>query len=61
MYKSVDMVPGKLYVYEAEDFSGILGECDTITFLPVACLRDDGKRIMSNSVSAEAVLPKDKA
>ncbi len=60
MYKSVDMVPGKLYVYEAEDFSGILSECDSIVFLPVACLRDDGKRIMTETVMAHAILPKDK-
>ena len=60
MYKSVDMAPGKLYVYEAEDFSGILSECDTIVFLPVACLRDDGKRIMTDTVMAHAILPKDK-
>ncbi len=60
MYKSVDMVPGKLYVYEAEDFSGILNECDTIVFLPVACLRDDGKCIINHSIQAHAILPKDK-
>lgn len=60
MYKSVDMVPGKLYVYETTDFSGILNECDTIVFLPVACLRDDGKSIMTDTVTARAILPKDK-
>lgn len=60
MYKSVDMVPGKLYVYETKDFSGMLNECDTIVFLPVACLRDDGKRIMTDTVMAHAILPKDK-
>ena len=61
MYKSIDMIPGKLYVYEAEDFSGILGECDTIAFLPVACLREDGKCNMSTTVQARAIVPKDKA
>lgn len=60
MYKSVDMVPGKLYVYETKDFSGILNECDTIVFLPVACLRDDGKCIINHSTPAHAILPKDK-
>ena len=60
IYKSIDMKPGKLYVYEAEDFSEILGECDTIVFLPVACLRDDGKCIMSETVQAESIWPKDK-
>lgn len=61
IYKSIDMKPGKLYVYEAQDFSKILGECDTIVFLPVACLRDDGKCIMSETVSSEAIWPKDRA
>ena len=61
IYKSIDMKPGKLYVYEAQDFSKILGECDTIVFLPVACLRDDGKCIMSATVQSEAIWPKDKA
>lgn len=61
IYKSIDMKPGKLYVYEAQDFSKILGECDTIVFLPVACLRDDGKCIMSHTVQSEAIWPKDKA
>ena len=60
IYKSIDMKPGKLYVYEAQDFSEILGECDTIVFLPVACLRDDGKCIMSHTVQSEAIWPKDK-
>lgn len=60
IYKSIDMKPGKLYVYEAQDFSKILGECDTIVFLPVACLRDDGKCIMSHTVQSEAIWPKDK-
>lgn len=60
IYKSIDMKPGKLYVYEAQDFSKILGECDTIVFLPVACLRDDGKCIMSATVQSEAIWPKDK-
>ena len=60
IYKSIDMKPGKLYVYEAQDFSKILGECDTIAFLPVACLRDDGKCIMSATVQSEAIWPKDK-
>ena len=61
IYKSIDMKPGKLYVYEAQDFSKILGECDTIVFLPVACLRDDGKCIMSHTVQSEAIWPKNKA
>lgn len=61
IYKSIDMKPGKLYVYEAQDFSKILGECDTIVFLPVACLRDDGKCIMSATVQGESIWPKDKA
>lgn len=61
IYKSIDMKPGKLYVYEAQDFSKILGECDTIVFLPVACLRDDGKCIMSHTVQSEAIWPKDRA
>lgn len=61
IYKSIDMKPGKLYVYEAQDFSEILGECDTIVFLPVACLRDDGKCIMSHTVQSEAIWPKDRA
>lgn len=61
IYKSIDMKPGKLYVYEAQDFSEILGECDTIVFLPVACLRDDGKCIMSATVQSESIWPKDKA
>ena len=61
IYKSIYMKPGKLYVYEAQDFSKILGECDTIVFLPVACLRDDGKCIMSETVSSEAIWPKDRA
>lgn len=60
IYKSIDMKPGKLYVYEAQDFSKILGECDTIVFLPVACLRDDGKCIMSHTVQSEAICPKDR-
>lgn len=60
IYKSIDMKPGKLYVYEAQDFSKILGECDTIVFLPVACLRDDGKCIMSHTVQSEAIWPKDR-
>lgn len=61
IYKSIYMKPGKLYVYEAQDFSKILGECDTIVFLPVACLRDDGKCIMRHTVQSEAIWPKDKA
>ena len=61
IYKSIYMKPGKLYVYEAQDFSKILGECDTIVFLPVACLRDDGKCIMSATVQSEAIWPKDRA
>ena len=61
IYKSIDMKPGKLYVYEAQDFSEILGECDTIVFLPVACLRDDGKCIMSHTVQSESIWPKDRA
>lgn len=61
IYKSIYMKPGKLYVYEAHDFSKILGECDTIAFLPVACLRDDGKCIMSETVQSEAIWPKDRA
>lgn len=60
IYKSIYMKPGKLYVYEAQDFSKILGECDTIVFLPVACLRDDGKCIMSHTVQSEAIWPKDR-
>ena len=60
MYKSVDMEPGKLYVYEAEDFSGILNECDTIVFFFFFRLRDDGKCILTQTVMAYAVLPKDK-
>lgn len=60
IYKSIDMKPGKLYVYEAQDFSEILGECDTIVFLPVACLRDDGKCIMSATVQSESIWPKDR-
>lgn len=60
IYKSIYMKPGKLYVYEAQDFSEILGECDTIVFLPVACLRDDGKCIMSATVQSEAIWPKDR-